>query len=72
MSHTIERPVAWGKFVSDNAEVFPSKNTLAWLHRNRDENGLSGSGSIVKVGGRWYVWPSKFWAWFAAGQLRCD
>ena len=68
MSTLADRPSAWAKFVADNRDVFPSPSTPAWLHRNRDENGLTASGAIVKVGGRWYVWPQKFWAWFARGE----
>jgi hypothetical protein len=66
MSDHTDKPIAWAKFVEENKSVFPAPSTPAWLHRNRDDNGLSESGVIVKVGGRWYVYPSKFWAWFAA------
>ena len=64
MSTLEDRPIAWAKFVEENKDVFPSPSTPAWLHRNRDENGLNGA--LVKVGGRWYVYPAKFWNWFAA------
>ena len=65
MSETIERPVPWPKFVADNFDVFPAPSTPAWLHRNRDDNGLTRCGALVKRGGRWYVWPSRFWRWFS-------
>lgn len=63
--NTIEKPMPWAPFVAQNCDVFPAKSTAAWLHRNRDANGLTASGALVKRGGRWYVWPSKFWRWFA-------
>ncbi len=68
MSDTIERPVPWSRFVAQNCDIFPSKTTPAWLHRNRDGNGLAKCGALVKRGGRWYVWPSKFWRWFSEGS----
>lgn len=68
MSDQREKPVAWAKFVAENSDVFPAQSTPAWLHRNRDENGLSKSGALVKVGGRWYVYPQKFWSWFSGGE----
>lgn len=68
MSDHTEKPVPWAKFVAENSEVFPAPSTPAWLHRNQDDNGLSDCGALVKRGGRWYVYPSKFWAWFAAGD----
>ena len=66
MSNTQERPVPWSKFVADYSDTFPSKTTHAHLHRNREENGLADCGALVKRGGRWYVWPSRFWSWFDA------
>ena len=62
-----EKPIWWPKFVAENHDVFPAPSTPSWLHRNQDQNGLAASGALVKVGGRWYVYPSKFWSWFAAG-----
>lgn len=63
-----ETPIPWSKFVTQNAEVWPSPSTPAWQHRNREENGLAESGALAKVQGRWYVFPSKFWRWFSAGS----
>ena len=67
MSDQIERPIAWTKFRAETTDVFPAPSTPSWLHRNQEQNGLAASGALVKVGGRWYVYPSKFWSWFAAG-----
>jgi hypothetical protein len=68
MSETPERPVPWAKFIAEYEDVFAAKTTPAWLHRCRDENGLTACGALVKRGGRWYVWPSRFWAWFAGSN----
>jgi hypothetical protein len=67
MTDHTDKPVAWAKFVEENKDVFPAPSTPAWLHRNQHDNGLAESGALVKVGGRWYVFPLKFWAWFATG-----
>ena len=68
MSEHREKPIAWAKFVAENRDVFPAPSTPAWLHRNQEENGLAKSGALVKVGGRWYAYPDKFWTWFAVGE----
>ncbi len=54
------------RFRTEYATTFPSPSTVDWLHRNRHENGLAASGALVKVQGRWYVWPERFFAWFDA------
>lgn len=68
MSNAIERPVPWARFREENAEVFAAKTTPAWLQRNAEENGLAASGALVKRSGRWYVFPNRFWRWFAGGR----
>lgn len=68
MSEPIERPVPWGKFKADNADAYPAPSTPDWQHRNRESNGLTKCGALVKIQGRWYVFPSKYWKWLAAGE----
>jgi hypothetical protein len=62
-----------------NAELVPvgffpsiepgfTEGSLRWLLFNRDDNGLSKSGAVVKLGRRVFIVPKRFRAWAHAGN----
>ena len=51
------------KFVQENPEL-TTDSGMAWLLRNRDTNGLSESGAILKVRNRIFIHKDRFAKWF--------
>ena len=55
-------------FQRSNPNIVPSLDSLRWFVRNRDQNGLSASGAVVKRQGRLYVHTSRFADWMLNGS----
>ncbi len=48
--------------------IVPNLNSLRWMIRHRNQNGLSQAGAIMKRQGRWYVHTGKFSEWMLNGN----
>lgn len=61
-------------FQQDNPNIARSLESLRWMIRHRNQNGLSESGAVVKRQGRWYVHESRFANWMLGdeGQRQHD
>jgi hypothetical protein len=54
-------------FHSTYSNIVGSENSLRWLIRHRDVNGLSDAGAVVKRQGRIYLHVQRFAGWMSAG-----
>ena len=56
------------KFQTSYPNIVPTLDSLRWMVRQRDKNGLSACGAVVKRGGRWYVHSGRFSEWMFNGN----
>ena len=54
-------------FQQANPNIVRNVESLRWMVRHRDQNGLSKSGAVVKRQGRWYVHAGRFADWMSNG-----
>ena len=54
-------------FQQANPNIVRNVDSLRWMVRHRDQNGLSQSGAVVKRQGRWYVHAGLFANWMLNG-----
>ena len=47
-------------FAMENPHLFPYENTLPWMLRNRNRNGLSKSGAVLMINRKTYLVVPKF------------
>ena len=50
-------------FQRSNPNIAPSIDSLRWIVRHRDQNGLSEARAVVKRQGRIYIHASRFASW---------
>lgn len=48
------------EFAQSHPNLFPRKNTLSWMVRNRNRNGLSESGALLYFNGKTYIVVPKY------------
>ncbi len=58
--NNLQRPEG---FAEDHSDLVSTEG-LKWIIRNRDQNGLSESGAVVKVRNRIYLHKERFARWF--------
>ena len=54
-------------FQRANPNIVRNVESLRWMVRHRDQNGLSKSGAVVKRQGRWYIHVGLFADWMLNG-----
>jgi hypothetical protein len=57
-------------FQKAHPNIVRNIDSLRWIVRHRDQNGLSAYGAVVKRQGRWYVHANKFAEWMLNGDGR--
>ena len=55
-------------FQKSNPNIAPSLNSLRWIVRHRDQNGLNAYGAVVKRQGRIYVHTGRFAEWMRSDE----
>ena len=55
-------------FQKAHPNIVRNVESLRWMIRHRDQNGLSKSGAVVKRQGRWYVHAGRFADWMVHGD----
>ena len=52
-------------FQREYPNIVRNLDSLRWMIRHRDQNGLSAARAVIKRQGRWYVHAGKFAEWMA-------
>ncbi len=55
-------------FQQTHPNIVRNVDSLRWMIRHRDQNGLSDYGAVVKRQGRWYVHAGLFADWMLNGD----
>ncbi len=54
-------------FQKAHPNIVRNVESLRWMIRHRDQNGLGESGAVMKRQGRWYVHAGRFASWMLNG-----